>query len=397
MRILVSSLVDVQKSSHNSRLHQFLVNLCEHHEITVISINDWWKKEWDKSTDCYYQDFLGKFQNINFVYLSEKKISPVLQDLFSPIFIHETAKKIDFSNFDIHFNYNSLYSGNTISRILNFYDIPTIFDIADDLPEMIRTSPQIPVPLHYFGAWLGKKKMYNNVKIAKKVTITTESICRVYQLPKEKTVVLPNGVDTSHFLRRDSLSIKKKYGIESSFIIGFVGVLREWVDFYPLFKAIQQLNKKIDIKLLVVGGGIGYDETVKMVNQHGIHKNTIFTGTIPYQQIPEYISSMDVGVIPFKQDSVSKNSLPLKLFEYMACEIPVITTPLETVQDKFKNDVLFASDANDYQDAILHLYKNDELRRTLGSNGRTIVENNYQWGFLSKYLETLFKTVCEGK
>lgn len=397
MRILVSSLVDLQKSAHNSRLHQFLHHLCQHHEITVISINDWWKTEWDSSADYYNQDFLEMFQKIKFYYLTEKKVSPVLQDLIAPLLLWKNLNEIDFSEFDVHFNYNTFNSGYQIAQIVKNHNIPTVYDIADDLPEMIRTSPQIPCLVQSFGAWFGKRTMCNNVKISKNVTLTTESLGEAYHLPKSKTVVLPNGVDTNLFSLRDCVHIKKKYGLEQSFVLGFVGVMREWVDFHPLFAAIQQLDNTIDLKLLIVGGGIGYNETVKLVNQYGIQDKTIFTGTIPYPEVPEYISCLDVGIIPFKKDKVSKNSLPLKLFEYMACEIPVITTQLETVLDKFNNDVVFVSDASDYKNAILHLYQNFKLRKSLGIHGRKIVENEYQWNIISKRLEELFESVSEKK
>ena len=42
MKILVTSIVDLKKTAHN-RLHQFVRYLAQNHEVTVLSINDWWK------------------------------------------------------------------------------------------------------------------------------------------------------------------------------------------------------------------------------------------------------------------------------------------------------------------------------------------------------------------
>jgi len=390
MKILVSSLVDLQKSAHNSRLHQFLNYLSQNHEVTVISINDWWKPKWDNSSE-YNKSFLEIFQKIQFCYLTEKKISPLLQETVLPLFSKNLQNKLNFSDFDVHFNYNGFFLGYKISQIVDAYNILSVYDIADDLPEMIGLSPQIPKILRPFGKRLGKNIMYRNVNIAEKVTITTESIRNTYHLPKNKTILVPNGVDAKLFSPSDGIKLREKYNIENDFIIGFIGVLREWIDFNPLFSTIKKLDHTLNIKLLIVGGGNGYDETVKLVYRYKIQDKVIFTGTIPYIQVPEYISCMDVCIIPFKQDKVADNSLPLKLFEYMACEKPVITTPIDAIKKNFLRDVKFASDSNDYEEKILELYNDENARRELGSNGRKIVLEKYDWLNITQNLERILE------
>jgi glycosyltransferase involved in cell wall biosynthesis len=189
--------------------------------------------------------------------------------------------------------------------------------------------------------------------------------------------------------------IKEKYALEDSFVVGHVGVLREWLDLEPLFIAIRKLASKINVKLLIVGGGAGYDKTVEMAGDLGILDHTIFTGTVPYSQVPEYISCMDVGVIPFKQDSVSNNSLPLKLFEYMACGVPVVSTHVDAIQKKLGSTVRFVSDADGYAQEIMQLHQDPNLCSRLGLGGRRIVTDEYQWAAIAKKLERiLIKAGC---
>jgi hypothetical protein len=73
MDILVTSIVDLNKSAHNSRLHQFLKVLSDKHEILVLSINDWWKAKWDDQSEEYNKDFENSLSNIKQIYLTEKK------------------------------------------------------------------------------------------------------------------------------------------------------------------------------------------------------------------------------------------------------------------------------------------------------------------------------------
>lgn len=387
MKILVSSVIDLKNSAHNSRLHQFLKYLSNYHDISVISINDCWKPKWDHAADNYNQSFKELFEKIDLFYLTRRQVSPVVQEVLSVATVGSILDKIRISDYDVHFNYNGMISGYAVGRATHSHRIPTVYDIADDLPEMIRTSPQIPSFLRPIGGWVGKAIMNKCILTSEKVTITTESLCQTYDIPCEKRELLPNGVDVELFSPRPCDYIKEKYGLEDSFVVGHVGVLREWLDLESLFIAIRELASKINIKLLIVGRGEGYDKTVGMARDLGVLDHTVFTGTVPYSRVPEYISCMNVGVIPFRQDNVSNNSLPLKLFEYMACGVPVVSTHVSAIQKDFGQTVRFVSNADEYVQEFTELYQDPNLCNRLGSEGRHIVEDEYQWAAIAKKLE----------
>lgn len=391
MKILVSSLIDLKKSSHNSRLHQFLKYLVERHEITVLSINDWWKARWDEKSVDYRNDFKYLFDNVDYSYLTDKKISPVLQDTLSIIksdWVKDTLKKDDY---DIHLSYNCLCCGYVAAKYLNTKNVNTIYDIADNLPEMAKTSPQIPIFLRPLGGLMSGIVFKKNIQSAKKITYTTKSLIRSYEIPDKKSELIPNGVDTKVFKKCPSGDLKTELGLDGSFIVGHIGVLREWLDFGPLFKGFKFLTRSFNLKLLIVGGGVGYSEVVQLAKEYGISKDVVFTGTIPYSLVPNYISCMDVGVIPFKLDKVSQDSLPLKLFEYMACETPVIATNVKGVIESVGDLVLYASDSEDYSKKIIALYNDEELKRKMGLMGRKFVEENYDWSKVSSNLEKVLR------
>ena len=388
MKILVSSIIDLKNSTHNSRLHQFLKYLSCNHEVSVISVNDCWKAKWDRSAEDYNRSFRELFENIDIFYLTDRRVSPVVQEVLSAVTVGNTLDKIRISDYDVHFNYNGMVSGYAAGRITGSYGIPTVYDIADDLPEMIRTSPQIPSLIRPTGGWVGKAIMKKSIEKSESVTITTESLSQAYGIPPDKCELLPNGVDIELFSPRSCSNIVEKCGLENSFVVGYVGVIREWLDFGPLFNAIRNLISKINIKLLIVGGGVGCEKVMEMAKDYNILDHTIFTGTIPYSQVPEYISCMNVGVIPFKQDNVSNNSLPLKLFEYLACGVPVISTRIGAIQHKFDHSVRFVSNSDEYQREILQLYHNPDLCSKNGMEGRRIVVNEYQWATIAKKWRT---------
>lgn len=383
MKIGITSLVDLESSAHN-RLHQFIKYLSKNHDITIICINDWWKKEQSTEEDGYLKDTLN---SVEIKYFTDKKISPVIQEVLSPFFIG----KLD--NIDIHLNYGGLISGYFVSKKLKSKNIPTIFDVADDNIGMIRNSPQIPTFLRKFGSTLGTYMLKKNINIARKVTVTTIELKKTCKIPDEKMVLIPNGVDINLF--KDCGKDKKEELGLDGFVIGYVGVLREWVNLEPVFMALKDLDE--EIKMVVVGKEGRFEENVDLAKRCGVSDRITFTGMIAYSKVPQYISAMDVCLIPFKANAVSENALPLKLFEYMACEKPVISTELPGIKDIAKDKVLYASNSEEYKEKITMLYEDDDLRRKIGNEGRKFVEGGYDWEKIAERIEKVLLTAGGAK
>lgn len=379
MRILITSIVDLKSSQHN-RPHQFVKYLSKRHDITVLSINDWWKAGQD-DLKGYTRDFENIFDKINIIHLSDKKNSPILQELLSA----RKVKEIAASGFDVHLNYSSLRSGYVAAKGIN-----TVYDIADDLGAMIRSSPQIPSLLRPLGGAIGDLLIKKNIDIAKCITVSTDSLIERYNIPRNKSKVIPNGVDTELF--RYCGNIKREELELDGFIVGYVGVLREWVDLKPVFLSLKGLNE--DVKLLVVGKEGRFKDNVNLANQCGVADRVIFTGMVPYAQVPKYISAMDVCLIPFRIDAVSQNALPLKLFEYMACSKPIISADLPEIKRVVNDGVLYADNPEEYKRQILKLYNNTQLGSDLGNSGRRIVESEYDWKRILNKLEVTLKQVA---
>lgn len=374
MKILITSIVDLKKSQHN-RPHQFVKYLSRNHDITLLSINDWWKgNQGDlESYSSFFSDYLKK---VDYHYLTDRKISPVLQE----VFLTKKVKELSKENFDVHLNYNSLITG---CRLSNHFT--TVLDLADDLPGMIRHSPQIPNLLRPLGGLMGDYYLKKDIEKAEYITLTTSEIGERYRIPLEKSEILPNGVDTDIFTYQKNS--KHELGLDG-FIIGYVGVLREWVDFEPIFKALKNLDN--EIKMLVVGSEGTLNENRDLARKYGIDDRVIFTGMVPYSEVPKYISAMDVGLIPFNLSNVSHSALPIKVFEYMACGKPVISTQIASLEAMFPDVILYVRNSDDFADKIQMIYDDELLRRKLGNSGRKIAEK-YNWEDITAKLEEVLR------
>ncbi len=371
MNILVTSLPDLKKINPQ-RPHHLLRYLSEKHNVTVICVNAWWL---DEKKDEHIEDLI---KNVNFFYLTDKKINPVIQEILS--YKSDALKKINLSDFDLHLNLNSLIFGYLVARKMNRLGIPTVFDICDDLPEWIGTSPRIPHLLRSSGKFIGEILLKKNIKLANKITYITKSLYDSYHFPQHKSVLVPNGVDVELFCNQSTRKVRDQLKIGGEFVIGFVGALSGWVDLEPAFSAFKSLTKNnVSIKMFVVGDGEGFQSFKDLAEKYGISDRVIFTGSVPYVQVPQYISCMDICLICRKPTQDSQNALPLKLFEYMACEKPIISTPLTGVKGAVGDRVLYACDAEELKQKIMELYHNEDLRIELGEEGREFVKRNCNW------------------
>jgi len=380
MKILITSIIDVKKTAPN-RLHHFIRYLSQNHEITVICLNDHWKAK-QVDTNVQYNDFQNLFSKIDVRYITKKRISPILQEIFSPLFIMGLNDK----KFDVIFNYNTLVSGYFVAKRLG---IPMIYDIADDLPSMIGDSPQIPGFFRQTGRWFGERMVKRTISQSRKVCAISDAFRQKYSISREKFQIIPNGVNTDLFKKVES-SVRSDLGLESDFVLGYVGVLREWVDLTPVYQAIKKLDTT---KLLVVGQEGLYQENREMVKNLGIEDKVIFIGNVPYAEVPKYIAAMDVCLIPFKDNDISHNAVPLKLFEYIACEKPVISTDLEGVKDSVGKRISYCNNSDEIYSTVSMLKKEGLPMNSINDN-RIFVEKNFEWKSMGKAVDQLLAGVA---
>lgn len=384
MRILVLSLPDLSKI-YPQRPHHLLKHLSKNHEVTVLSVNAWWFEE---KRDSYLD---GCLRDIEIIYMTKKRINTILQEI-SILKTSKFFREVDINSFDVCVSLNDLIASYILSKKIK---IPLVFDICDDIPKYISSSPQIPSLLKPFGEFFGKIMLQKNIKLSKRITYTIESLRKIYNMPQNKSLLIPNGVDTELFYC-DIQHFKEEFSIsEDDFIIGFIGFLGEWVDLEsPLISLKKLIKDNFKVKMLIVGDGNKLTHVENIVKQLNISGSVIFTGSVPYTKVPKYISCMDVCLLPFKKDAVSENALPLKLFEYMACEKPVISAKLPGVMDTVHDKVLYASNEREFKDKIIKLYKDEKLRKKMGQEGRKFVCEGYSWSKIASKFERVLLEVA---
>jgi glycosyltransferase involved in cell wall biosynthesis len=141
------------------------------------------------------------------------------------------------------------------------------------------------------------------------------------------TILVPHGVDYEHFSRavREELSCPADLAAIPKPRLGFFGLIRDWVDVDLLAQVAQ---RRTDWHFVMIGDA---DSNLNIGKYRSI-PNLHFLGRKPYETLPAYCRHLDIGLIPFKINDLTVAVNPIKLREYLAAGLPVISTPLPEVK-----------------------------------------------------------------
>lgn len=213
--------------------------------------------------------------------------------------------------------------------------------------------------------------------------------------------VVPNAVEFERFckpLPPDSELISK-FELTEGHTIGFIG---SFYDYEGLDLAIRAmpclLDKYQNIKLLLVGSGLQYQNLRKLVVELKLESKVLFTGKVPFSEVERYYSVIDILVYPRKQLRLTNLVTPLKPLEAMAQQKIFVASDVGGHRELIKNGetgILFkAEDINSFIISVNMLLSSKELQDKIRKNGLDFVKNDRNWPRSIEKYEKVYKTAC---
>ena len=210
-----------------------------------------------------------------------------------------------------------------------------------------------------------------------------------------KCVTVYSGIELQRFtkdftpkIQRNDLQLK-----DTDFVMLFSGRVTQEKGIMELIEAMTRLKDYKDIKLLVIGSSFygnanNENDFAKALKEKAepLKDNILFTGFIPYADMPNYLSMTDVAVIP----SVWDDPFPTTVLEAQAMGLPIISTQRGGIPEEVteENAILLKTD-EDFVDnlaaAILDLYQHPEKRQQMSKasleRGKLFDKENYARNF----------------
>ncbi|NLG27385.1 MAG: glycosyltransferase family 1 protein [Chloroflexi bacterium] len=161
---------------------------------------------------------------------------------------------------------------------------------------------------------------------------------------------VPNAVDYGRFAQaaRARALPAELAGLPRPWI-GYVGAINDKIDL-PL---LEQVAQRWPQATLVLVGPERVHEPGNLAAAERLHArpNVRFVGQVGVERVPEFVAACDVGLLPYRLNDWTRNIHPLKLYEYLACGLPVVSTDIPAVQEQ-ADVVQIAADATQFVSAI---------------------------------------------
>jgi len=221
-------------------------------------------------------------------------------------------------------------------------------------------------------------------------------------MPSDKIMKIPHGIDLKLFQPKYGL-LKEKYDLFDRFVVGWTGRMDFSGTAYSknlkcLFDAFKKVKTKVPSSVLLLGG-VGFENISWYLEELGLEigKDVIYSGRLPYKDLPFFYSSCDV----FASSSLSEG-FGFTVVESQACGTPVVAFEgagsLDEVIAKNKSGKLVSPQTFPaLAKGILELHKYPKLREDMSRVGMQWVKQ-FNWKDSAKMHEKVYEDVyCHHK
>lgn len=209
--------------------------------------------------------------------------------------------------------------------------------------------------------------------------------------------VVPNGVDMSRVQDDIPPMERSRFGIsENEIVLVYLGRLAQEKNLVFLIRAFAGVAESIDrVKLLLVGDGPEHDNLVDRVKHMNLVDRVIFTGRVPYEDVPRYLHMSDA----FVTASVTEVH-PLSVIEAMGAGLPVlgIVSPGvgDTIEDGVTGYLARSENLPAFTAKMVMLVSDDGRRKAMGAQAK-LTSALYDIRRTTKLMEEQYVDVTQKK
>ncbi|SDI96778.1 Glycosyltransferase involved in cell wall bisynthesis [Vreelandella titanicae] len=238
------------------------------------------------------------------------------------------------------------------------------------------------------------------------ITLTHELATELesWGVKRESIVVIPNAVNAETFVPTAPdpaiiHELKLKPGVP---VIGYAGSAVAYEGLELLMEAMAKLKQnQQDFIFVLVGDGKVIDTVKAKAKALGIEEHCRFTGRVPFDAVPRYLSCMDIMPVPRLSSAVTEMVSPLKPLEAMAMGKAVVlsdVSPHKVMAGENQRALLFKKDSvESLTQALTKLITRPEERARLGQAAREWIEKERTWNFVTNNYHHALQRVLDSQ
>lgn len=253
---------------------------------------------------------------------------------------------------------------------------------------------------------IGDRRLYNLNSVIQKIYLLFEFLALKYF----DLIILAEEGYLSYYLRKyqgqsDKIkvisnfpvvqlinSVKPLPNTSKKLVLIYVGGLSRVRGIKELIESTENLKDQVELWLL--GEWEDNNYFVECQSLTG-WKNIKYFGFVRLEEVYKYMKAADIGVALLYPIPNHLTSLAVKIFEYMACGIPMLLSDFPLWEEKFSECSVFADPYNPkaISEAIHSLCTDKDMRIRLGNGGKKLVNEHYSWESESKKLINMYNSI----
>jgi len=221
-------------------------------------------------------------------------------------------------------------------------------------------------------------------------------ILRKLGLPPRKVVALYNFIDFDRFSRAPRGLWKRRKGLKGPLVL-YASKLTKAKGIDLFLRAAALLKREFPEAKFVVVGPVTFEREagnpwVRLAEELGISRDTLFTGAVDEEEFPLLFASADVFCLPTQRETFC-----ITVAEAMAAGLPVVTSDLESLREVTGGAaILVDRKASEIERALSGLLASKNMRVRLGKKAKVKAMEYDKRRILKKYLQ-LYKKLEGGK
>ncbi len=277
-----------------------------------------------------------------------------------------------------------------------------VFEVRDLWPESAVVLGELRNPkIIRWAEWL-EWRCYRRAWRIVVVTHGIEKRLLERGVPQDRILFIPNGANTELFTPGPvDLDMRRQLGIPvNSFVIVYTGLHGLIHGMEVILHAAAELLKKNvsehEALFLLIGEGVAKPELMKVAKTNNL-TNVLFLASQPEVMLPAFVRLANAGVATTARLALTEGTLPVKMFSYMACALPVLLAvngeAKNLIEDAEAGLCIPPGDGAALAHAVVELMNNSEQCRSLGENGRRYVVNHYSRQSQARQLAEILKEI----
>lgn len=375
----MSRYSDWQKGIANRNYH-VLHNLVKNDQVNKIIAVDFLPFTWKRAIKNYVSDQILKDTRGEVVY---GDLTSRCWQISSKILVYSTVDSVLGPQRIINELHKIIDKEDMQSNLVIWSYDPMYVDYFNKFDKAIYVFDAVDDWLHHAGYRRYQKVLkgnYETIKAKSDLIFTVSEYLRDNVFENQSNAFwLPNAVDLEFFQKDAQVHpLVKKFSHPR---IGFLGILQERID----TKILEYLAINNPEMSIILAGPVWKDFPV---NKFKKYANVHFLGPIKHWEIPQLYNGFDVGIIPYKINKFVKSTDAMKFYEYLAANLPVVSTPIPG-SDRFGDMVIVANSPEQFSNAVEQALTGD--REILKTERYNVLEKNTWEKRVGKMLDLIYE------